>query len=62
MGPVVGESAEKADVPKSVPMAPQDLIATVMHVMKIDPRMQFNNQAGRPVSMVEDGRPVAELI
>ena len=62
MGQVVGESAEKVDVPKSRPVTPQDLMATVLFVMNIDPRIQFNNQAGRPVYMVENGRLIPELV
>ena len=62
MGQVVGESAPKGDVPKSTPIRPQDLMATVFHVLGIDPHLQFVNPAGRPVSMVEDGRPIAALV
>lgn len=62
MGQVVGESAEKVDVPKSRPVTPQDLMATILYVMNIDPRTQFNNQAGRPVYMVENGRLIEELV
>ena len=62
MGQVVGESSPKAEVPKSNPIKPPDLIATVLTVLGIDPRTQFVNQAGRPVYMVEDGRPISALI
>ncbi|GIW93620.1 MAG: hypothetical protein KatS3mg110_1661 [Pirellulaceae bacterium] len=62
MGQVVGESAEKVDVPKTRPISPQDLMATVLHVLGIDPRMQFVNQAGRPVYLVEDGHVIPELV
>jgi len=62
MGQVVGESAPKADVPKTKPIRPQDLMATVFHVLGIDPQTQFPNNAGRPVYMLEDGHPIAELI
>jgi hypothetical protein len=62
MGQVVGESAPKADVPKSSPIGPQDLMATVFHVLGIDPKTQFTSNAGRPVYMIEDGRPIAELV
>ncbi len=62
MGQVVGESAPKADVPKSQPIHPQDLMATVFHVLGIDLRVQFVNQTGRPVYMIENGKPIAELI
>jgi hypothetical protein len=62
MGQTVGESAEKVDVPKTKPIRPQDLMATVFHVLGIERRVQFVNQAGRPVYMVEEGRPIEELV
>lgn len=62
MGQVVGQSARKADIPNSKPIRPQDLMATVFHVLGIDPKIQFVNQAGRPVYMLEDGQPIAELV
>lgn len=62
MGQVIGESAEKVDVPKTTPITPQDLLATVFHVMGIERRIQFTNQAGRPTYMVENGKPIEELV
>ena len=62
MGQVVGESAEKAVVPKTTPITPLDLVATVYHVLGIDRRIQFTNTAGRPVYMVEGGKPIEELV
>jgi hypothetical protein len=62
MGQVVGESAEKVDVPKTTPITPQDLMATIFQVMNIDRRIQFTNQAGRPTYMIENGKPIAELV
>jgi uncharacterized protein (DUF1501 family) len=62
MGQVIGESAEKVDVPKTTPITPQDLFATVYQVLGIDRRIQFVNQAGRPVYMVENGKVIEELV
>ncbi|MDP6442265.1 MAG: DUF1501 domain-containing protein [Pirellulaceae bacterium] len=62
VGQVVGESAAKVDVPKSTPITPQDLVATIFHVLGVNRRTQFVNQAGRPVYMVENGRPIEELV
>ncbi len=53
MGQVVGESAEKVDVPKTSPVTPQDLIATVFKVLGIEQRILFTNQSGRPTYLVE---------
>ncbi|HET6880926.1 MAG TPA: DUF1501 domain-containing protein [Pirellulales bacterium] len=62
MGRVVGQSASKADVPQTTPIRPHDLMATVFHVLGIDPKIQFVNQAGRPVYILEQGEPIAELV
>ena len=62
MGQVVGESSRKIEVPATTPIAPQDVMATILHMYGIDPRVQFLNNAGRPTYMIEDGRPIPELI
>ena len=62
MGQVVGESAAKADVPKTTPITPQDLLATVFKVLRIDQNRYFLNAAGRPSRLVEAGNPIRELV
>ena len=62
MGQVIGESASKIDVPASTPIRPQDLMATVFHVLGVDTSIQFTDPAGRPVYMIEEGKPIAELV
>jgi hypothetical protein len=62
MGQVVGESTPKADMPRTQPIRPQDLMATVFHVLGIDPQVQFNNNAGRPTYMIEDGKAIEALV
>lgn len=62
MGQVIGESAEKVDVPKTTPITPQDLMATIFQVLGVDRRVQYVNQAGRPVYMIENGKPISELV
>ena len=44
------------------PVTPQDLMATVFHVLGIDSKMQIINPAGRPVSLIENGTPIGELV
>jgi len=61
-GQVIGESAPKADIPKSRPIRPQDLMATVFHVLGIPRDTQFTSNAGRPVYMLEEGEPIRELV
>jgi hypothetical protein len=62
MGQVVGESTAKAEVPKSAPISPQDLMATVHHVLGIPQDLQYRDPSGRPTPMITGGRPIAELV
>jgi len=63
MGQVVGESSAKAEIPKSMPIYPKDLMATVFHVLGIDPQKQFPDQSGRPQFLLPEGaQPIAELL
>ncbi len=60
-GTVIGDSMSKADVPRTQPIRPQDLMATIFDHLGIDPQTQLNNQAGRPVYLLEQGRPITQF-
>jgi hypothetical protein len=62
MGQVIGESNAKAEIPKSTPITPQDLMATVFHVLGIPQELHYKDQSGRPVPMIDGGKPIAELV
>ncbi|MFO0906076.1 MAG: DUF1501 domain-containing protein [Pirellulales bacterium] len=62
MGQVIGESSSKVDVPKTQPVTPQDLMATVFEVLGIDQKVYFPSPAGRPTLMIEKGRPISDLV
>ena len=63
MGQVVGRSSAKAEFPTSSPVAPKDLMATILHVLGIAPDLQFSDYAGRPQYLLPSGaEPIAELI
>ncbi|HTU18885.1 MAG TPA: DUF1501 domain-containing protein [Gemmataceae bacterium] len=62
MGQVVGESTAKAEVPKTTPITPLDLMATVFHVLGVPQDLQYTDPTGRPTSMNNGGKPIAELI
>ena len=62
VGTVIGESSPKAEAPKSGLVTPQDLMATVFHVLGIHKETQFEDQAGRPVPMLDTGRPIRGLV
>src|SRR5208283_3427236 len=60
-GQVIGESDKHGGYPKSRPISPQDLMATVFQVLGIDPTVQFVHPTGRPISMIDDGKVIEEL-
>jgi hypothetical protein len=61
MGQVIGESSTKAEIPKTTPITPQDLMATVFHVLGLPADQHFTDPTGRPTPMVNGGKPIAEL-
>jgi uncharacterized protein (DUF1501 family) len=62
MGQVVGQSSEKAEVPKTTPITPADLMATVFHVLGIPQDLQYTDPTGRPSTMIDGGKVIAELV
>src|SRR6202011_984677 len=60
MGQVVGESTAKAEAPRTTPITPQDLMATVFHVLGMPQNLAYHDPTGRPTPMVNGGRPIAE--
>lgn len=61
-GQVIGESTDKAEAPKSKPVTPQDLMATVFHVLGISPEILFYDPSGRPTPMLSGGNPIDSLV
>jgi uncharacterized protein (DUF1501 family) len=63
MGQAVGESSERAEVPRTTPIQPKDLMATIFHVLGINPQTQYQDQTGRPTYLLPEGaRAIAELV
>jgi hypothetical protein len=58
MGRVIGESTSKAETPKSDPLGPKDVTATLFAHLQIDPEMQKIDFAGRPRYFVDSGAKV----
>lgn len=62
MGQIVGESSSRVERPKNRPISPQDLMATVFHVLGMPRDLHYNDPTGRPTTMVNGGRAIEELI
>jgi hypothetical protein len=63
MGQVVGKSNARGEYPVDRPIQPQDVTSTVFHHLGIDASsVYFADSQGRPVALVESGRPIRELL
>ncbi|MBI3863213.1 MAG: DUF1501 domain-containing protein [Planctomycetia bacterium] len=62
MGQVVGATTSKSEYPVQNPVTPQDLLATVYRHLGIDPQRMISDFSGRPVAILPDGKPIAQLI
>jgi hypothetical protein len=62
MGQTVGESSARAEVPKTRPIGPQDLMATLFHVLGLPQNLHYNDPTGRPTPMVNGGRVINDLV
>jgi len=61
-GRVVGKSDARAEKPASDPYGPEDLAATMYHLMGIDPKDEFYTPEGRPVPIVNNGKVIDALL
>jgi uncharacterized protein (DUF1501 family) len=59
-GQVIGRSDKTGAYPMTVPYAPDDIGATVYHVLGIDPEAHVRDRQGRP-SQLNRGRVIGEL-
>jgi hypothetical protein len=60
-GAVFGTSDKDAAHVIDCPVSPESLAATIYHALGIDPDMRVTDPLGRPVPIVDGGRPVLEL-
>jgi uncharacterized protein (DUF1501 family) len=61
-GQVVGESDELGYVPKTRPVTPGEVAATIYKGLGLDPHKELPGPQNRPIPMVDyDRKPIAEL-
>jgi uncharacterized protein (DUF1501 family) len=61
-GRVVGASTARAEKPATAPHGPEDLAATMFHLLGLNPDEEFYTPEGRPVKMANNGRVMRELL
>jgi uncharacterized protein (DUF1501 family) len=62
VGQVVGATSARGERPAGEPYTPQNVLATLYRVLEIDPQTTLNDHSGRPVYLLDDPRPVRELV
>ncbi len=61
-GQVIGSTTSKGVRPKDRQLDPNDLLATIYRFLGIDWNRMLPDAAGRPVPLIPDGEPIAELL
>ncbi len=61
-GQVVGETDAYGELPASRPVLPEDLLATIYHLLGIDPEKEFRTDTGRPIRILGGGEVVKEAL
>jgi hypothetical protein len=62
MGQAIGTSSARGEYPKDRPFRVPQVLSTLYRVLGIDPAMTFPNGSGRPMYVLDDRQPVAELL
>jgi len=62
MGQYVGTTSVTGEYPVTRPYTPQNILATLYHVLGIDPSATIPDHNGRPQYLLDDRDPVKELV
>jgi hypothetical protein len=62
MGQVIGATDARGEAPRGRAYTPQNVLATLYHVLGIDPATTLPDHQGRPVYLLDDRERIAELI
>jgi hypothetical protein len=62
MGQAIGTTNSRGEVPKDRPYSAAQVLSTLYQAMGIDPAQTFPNGNGRPMYILDEREPVAELL
>jgi uncharacterized protein (DUF1501 family) len=62
MGQMVGSTNARGELPRDRRCTPSQLLSTVYRAIGIDPVQTFPNNNGRPMYILDDREPIAELV
>ncbi len=61
-GKVVGRTDRIAGSVLDTPISPKDILATMYHLLGIDPATLINDRLGRPIAIAGEGKVRPELV
>jgi len=61
-GTVFGTTDKHAAYPMSHPVSPGDVVATIYHLLGIDPHMTVPDPLGRPVPIAQGGEVIWDVV
>jgi hypothetical protein len=61
-GQVIGATDSKGAIPQERPLDPNDFLATVYRFLGIDVNHAYPDFRGRPMPILPNGQPIAELL
>lgn len=61
-GQIVGQSDRIASDPANRPVSPKDILATMLHLLGIDPKSEFHDRQGRPFPLVPTGDVLTDAL
>jgi hypothetical protein len=61
-GQVIGATDKQAASVADRPITPEDMCATILHVLGIDHRKTLHTPLGRPIPLVDGGKVISELV
>ena len=61
-GTLIGSSDQDGNKPATRPVTPSDLHATICYALGIDPDKTIETPLGRPMKLVDQGKPVLEVL
>ena len=61
-GVIVGETSDRSEYPTERPVSVQDFCATVYHALGIPSSLEYHTAENRPIALLQEGAPIAELI
>ena len=62
MGQVIGRTDVKGERPTNRPLGPKNVLGTIYHLLGIDPSQTVPDFNGRPQVLLDDCRPIDELL